>query len=393
MNPSMPNLSTDVLVVGAGPGGLYAAGSIAREGFRVLVCEEHATIGDPVHCTGIIASESFNEFELSRTTILNTLSRVRFISPAGLSIDYETTLPEATVVDRGAFDRALGERAREAGAEICTGVRVRHVATDESGVTAQAGNTQIRARLVVLACGASYGIQRRAGMGFPAMYLQTAQRELPAARLNDVEVHFGRHVAPGGFAWAVPIVRPEGPYVRVGVMANRDARGCFNRMLHRIAPNWGVAVNQAVPARLKILPLGSIARTFGNRLLAVGDAAGLVKPTTGGGIYYSVLSGSIAARTAVDGLKRDRLDERAMAPYEAEWRARLGREFEAQDSLRRIAIRMSDGEIDSLFDLAQTDGVMPLVRKTAKFNEHRHLIRALFKHPPARRILFRSVLG
>ena len=50
-------------------------------------------------------------------------------------------------------------------------------------------------------------------------------------------------------------------------------------------------------------------------------------------------------------------------------------------------------EIDSLFDLAQTDGIMPLVRKTAQFNQHRHLIRALFKHPPARRILFRSLVG
>ena len=54
---------------------------------------------------------------------------------------------------------------------------------------------------------------------------------------------------------------------------------------------------------------------------------------------------------------------------------------------------MSDADIDALFDLAQTDGVMPLVRKTAKFNEHRPLIRALFNHPPARRILFRALAG
>ena len=55
------------------------------------------------------------------------------------------------------------------------------------------------------------------------MYLHTAQRELPASALASVELHFGRDVAPGGFAWAVPVVRPEGFYVRIGVMAAHDA--------------------------------------------------------------------------------------------------------------------------------------------------------------------------
>jgi len=80
-----------------------------------------------------------------------------------------------------------------------------------------------------------------------------------------------------------------------------------------------------------------------------------------------------------------------LSPYETRWRARLEHEFDAQQAMRRAALALSDQEIDAFFDLAQTDGVMPLVRKTAKFNEHRHLIGALFKHPPARRILLRAV--
>src|SRR5207245_5781147 len=84
------------------------------------------------------------------------------------------------------------------------------------GVTAIAGDTCIHARLVVLACGASYGFQRRFGLGLPQTYLHTAQRELPARHLGDVELHFGRVVAPDGFAWVVPVVRPEGTYARIG---------------------------------------------------------------------------------------------------------------------------------------------------------------------------------
>jgi hypothetical protein len=54
---------------------------------------------------------------------------------------------------------------------------------------------------------------------------------------------------------------------------------------------------------------------------------------------------------------------------------------------------MSDADIDSLFELAETDGIMPLVRRTATFNRHREFIIALLKHPPARRVLFRAALA
>ena len=148
-----------------------------------------------------------------------------------------------------------------------------------------------------------------------------------------------------------------------------------------------------LPPRQKILPLGAIDRTFGDRLLAIGDAAGLVKPTTGGGIHYSIISAALATEVAVDALARNRLDAQALSAYERAWRAELADEFEAQRELRDVVTKLSDQAIDSFFELAHTDGIMPIVRATARFNEHRPLIRAIFKHPPARRILFRALVA
>src|SRR5579864_9353848 len=189
MRPSMSSFAADVLVIGAGPGGLYLAGSLARAGHRVLVCEEHPTIGEPVHCTGILATDGFDEFELPRESILNTLERVQFVSPSGLLIEYDTRTPQAAIVDRGRFDRALAARAERAGAEIRLNTRIHRLAADEDGVDVLAGRTPIRVRLAVLACGASYGVQRRHQLGLPPTYLHTAQQELPAALVHDVEVH------------------------------------------------------------------------------------------------------------------------------------------------------------------------------------------------------------
>jgi digeranylgeranylglycerophospholipid reductase len=140
-----------------------------------------------------------------------------------------------------------------------------------------------------------------------------------------------------------------------------------------------------------VLPLAPIPRTYATRVLAVGDAAGLVKATTGGGIYYSLLSAGMASSVLASALRTDRLHAAALQPYEAAWKARLGPELRAQLRLRLLSQRLSDADIDAFFELARTDGVMPIVRKTAKFNEHRDLILSLLRHPPARRVLLRRL--
>ncbi len=381
-------MTYDVLVVGGGPGGLFAAWRLAESGHHVLLCEEHDAIGTPVHCTGVMAADCFDEFALPRETILNPLASVRFVSPSDLQLSYASAAPQAVVIDRGEFDSRLASRAVAAGAELRLNARVSDVEPRADCVRATVARETVTARLVVLACGASYMLQRHLGLGLPKAYLLTAQRELPATSLREVEIHFGKRIAPSGFAWAVPVQRPDGPYVRVGVMAARGPASWYSTMLDRIAGRWGVDVQRRDTPRLKFLPLRSIQRTYANRLLVVGDAAGMVKPTTGGGIYYSILSAALAADVAADALATDRLTAGTLREYEVRWRRRLAGEFRAQWALRHIAQRMSDRQIDGLFELALTDGVMPIVHRTANFNHHRKLIQALFRHGPARRIFW-----
>jgi flavin-dependent dehydrogenase len=316
---------------------------------------------------------------------------VRFVAPSGESIDYSTPAVEAVVIDRCRFDQELAAMAEAAGVRVRR-ARVTSLDIDGHGVTVTTLDARLRARSCVLACGANYSLQRRLGFGVPRVMLNSAQMEVPADRLGAVEVHFGADIAPSGFAWAVPVERGDRPHVRVGVMCDGDAGRYFRRMLDAIRTRFGLDVPDDCQPRQKILPLGPIRRTYGDRMLVLGDAAGLVKPTTGGGIYYSLLSAALAVETLGAALAEDNLGCDRLSSYESAWRKRLGSELRWQLILRRIARRLSDDQIDALFDLARTDGIMPIVRRTAAFNQHREFIVALLKHPPARRVLFRAAL-
>ncbi|MDQ3419067.1 MAG: hypothetical protein M3541_09830, partial [Acidobacteriota bacterium] len=88
----------------------------------------------------------------------------------------------------------------------------------------------------------------------------------------------------------------------------------------------------------------------------------------------------------------DRLGSSSLKAYERAWKARLGPELKAQLRLRLLSQRLEDDDVDAFFELARTDGVMPIVRRTARFNQHRDVILSLLRHPPARRVLLRRIL-
>ena len=381
----------DLVVIGGGPAGMSAAAIAAAHGHTVVVLEEHATVGEPVHCTGVLAAEAFDELGLPRTSVLNDLRRVCFHAPGGAILDYDTPATEAVVIDRGVFDRELATMAMTAGAEVHVGARVSDLAVTADGVVATLANGQIvSGRAAVLATGANYTLQRRLGMGFPRVFLQSAQREFPADVSGPVEVFFGRTTAPKGFAWVVPVQRSQGPFVRIGVMAERDVERRFQSAVTRAEQRWGLQIADAAPRR-KMLPLSAVGRSYGDRVVAVGDAAGLVKPTTGGGIYYSIVSGRLAGQVLSTALVKDKLSARDLAGYQREWRRRFMREFGAQLALRMLAHRMSDEAIDTMFELSLSDSVLPILRRAARFNQHQPFIRELLAHPPARRLLFRTL--
>jgi digeranylgeranylglycerophospholipid reductase len=382
----------DVVVVGGGPAGLIAARDLSAAGHAVTVLEEHEQIGLPVHCTGVLGAEAFDELDLPRQTILQTTHAARFVSADGSSILIDHDRVRAAIIDRGEFDAVLAAAAVAAGAQVQTGRAASHIDVSDDGVTVAVTGGAIRARACVIACGANYRFNRHLGLGLPGIFVHSAQCEVPFPEAEHIEVYLGREVAPGGFGWMVPFKRSETTYARIGVMCEREPRGCFRTLGARIAERFGVSAEWGEP-RSKILPLAPVERTWGRRVLAVGDAAGLVKATTGGGIYFGLLSGRIAADVLDPALRGDRLDASRLREYERRWRERLGPEIRAGLTFRKLATRLNDRAIDALIELARVDGIVPLLKQTADFNWHGAAAMSLLRNASFRRVVLSSLWG
>jgi digeranylgeranylglycerophospholipid reductase len=385
----------DVVIIGAGPAGLTTAARLAMHGHDVLVLEEHPDVGRPVHCTGVLGAEAFDELDLPRQSILAITGEASFRYGHGEPVCVETDRIKAAIVDRGVFDSALAVRARDAGAEIRTQARVDGLSVTASEVTVQVrgDDAPVRARACVLACGANYRFNRELGLGVPRAYVQTAQIEMPFPVLPRIDIRLGRALAPGGFAWAVPFNRGDQSYARLGLFCDSDAAKRFTAFTRQMASESGVDPALIPEPRLKMLPLGPVKRTVAARVVAVGDAAGMVKPTTGGGIYYSILSGALAADALDHALHSDRLGERDLRSCEDGWRARLGPDIRAGLAFRALATRIGDRGIQALIEVARVDGIMPLLKETADFNWHRRAALALLRHPSVRKAVLSSIWG
>jgi len=388
--------SYDVLVVGAGPAGSTTAEQLAAAGFDVAVLEEHAVIGEPVDCTGVVGAEAFEAFDLPREIVVGSVDAITIHSPGGIPATYQGGDSLAYIVDRAELDRTLATRAQDAGAAILLSTQAVNVARVDRGVEVTCrrpeGETRsVSASVLILAGGPRFAFHERLGLGTSSLLWRSAHAELPGNSLAHAHVYLGRDVAPGAFGWAVPVKRGGMPYVRIGVNSHNDAPRYLRKLCEEEFP-YLLPDDGSLSYRSWVVPVLPLSRTYGDRVLAVGDAAGQVKPTSGGGIYYGMLSATEAAETVSEAFRRGSLTAQGLSAYEKRWRARLGFDLKVGTLFRRLFARMADGDIDDMFHTLHADGLLARITEKVSFDWHRELILFLLKHPKLARIFMRRCL-
>lgn len=372
----------DVLVVGGGPSGLNTARILARDGFRVAVLERKRRIGDNVICTGIIGKEIFNKFELKTDSVLKELSEIHLISPFRTTLTYNHPFSFAYVVDRKKFDRNLSLDAGRKGAEIYTGHDVNDIVVNAGGVEVYASTAEklyrYDAKMVVLATGIDVRLSKKLGLGYPRRFMNGIQAEVCIENDLIPSILVGRNIAPGAFAWIVPADKKK---IRIGLLTEEDPKIYFNNLIQEFYPSLQNKLrNNKIP--VKVIAQGLQTGSFQDRVLVVGEAAGQVKTTTGGGVSFGLFCSNIAAQVIKKQFDSGDFSSRYLSEYERLWRRSIQRELRVGYFTRKICSKLTDEETEQLFQLARSNGVFPLIKKMGDFDWHSDLILALLKKAP-----------
>ncbi|HQN76011.1 MAG TPA: NAD(P)/FAD-dependent oxidoreductase [Methanomassiliicoccales archaeon] len=336
-------MKCDVLVAGGGPTGCVAAAHMAGE-LDVKVLEEHSRIGEPVQCAGLVTPRVV-EMASANDAVLNTIDGAYIHFPGGRVIELQGNEVKAVVVDRGEFDRRCALLAEKAGAEVLTGRKVDSLERTADGLRVRASEGELDCRAVLAADGYRSSVARSLGLGQARDLVRGLEVDL-RSRAEDqrkVRVFLGNDIAPGFFAWAIPC----GDLTRVGLCVSRD-RGTPQDYLPRLLEAQGWSQAERVRTYSGAIPLGHIPVTYADRLLVAGDAAGMAKPISGGGLFTGMTAGKLAAETFLTAFRSGDLSEKKLSFYQEGWKAVYGKELRNSYRVRKVFVRMCDRDLDKV---------------------------------------------
>lgn len=336
----------DVVVVGVGPGGSTAAWFAAERGLSVLLVEKRQEIGSPVRCAEGINSEMLSQFlepeerwisaRVSRSQI-TTVDTGETRSLAGEEVGY--------VLERRVFDRALSQKAIDAGAHVLVKTTVEGLMEDEgavTGVRACDGRSvvDIAAKVVIGADGVESRVGQWAGLDCllrPSDCLVCAQYMLSGIDVDPQCCYYylGESLAPGGYAWVFP-KGDRSANVGLGVQADVADSSAREYLLRFIEGQPWLAEGSPVTLITGNVPVGVAAGAIVcDGLMLVGDAARQADPLTGGGIANAMLAGRLAAEVAAKAVEEGDVSADTLLEYEKRWQENRGRKMERNHRLKR----------------------------------------------------------
>jgi geranylgeranyl reductase family protein len=288
----MDEFDYDAIIVGAGPIGGYLARKLAEEELSVLILEEHSEIGRPFQCAGLVNPKAMASVDLL-DTVLTPIWGARIYSPEGTLVEIgQKDKVRTWSVCRKLFDEAVVIQSIKSGADIWLSSKPINLKIEENKVEIEIstpdGIKNLTTKVICGADGAHSWVRRTLKMGRPKETMIGMQIEVTGynGKSGKLDMYTGSDISPGFFAWVIP----SGETARVGVWSQTKYIGkkSCEDLLNELMRNsrWAHKFKDCkeVGRFVGSVPSGILKNTTSTRVALFGDAAGICKPTTGGGI-------------------------------------------------------------------------------------------------------------
>ena len=365
------SIEYDVVIVGAGPVGGFLAQRMSEGGASVLLLEEHAQIGRPFQCAGLVNPETMSLTGL-QSTVLTPIWGARIHSPSGIPVVIGNEQDIRTwSVCRKLFDEGVVRGAVQSGAEIWLSSKPLSADAYEDhvllSVSTPRGDQIVRCGLLCGADGAHSWVRRRFKMGRPKELMIGFQVEVTGYKGEPgrLDMYTGSGFSPGFFAWAIP----SGETTRIGTLSKPEMmreESC-EQLLDRLRsePLWRERFSECreIGRFCGPIPSGLVKRPMIGRVVLFGDAAGLCKPTTGGGIGPGFRQVEMLTPNLLECLNRDDFSNAAVKEV-ISLLSPLRREQNRARALRDAFLtEMTDEELDSVFAVWSRPEVTELINQ------------------------------
>jgi digeranylgeranylglycerophospholipid reductase len=392
----------DIVVVGAGPAGLSAAYSAAKNGANVIVLERDDGIAHNIRTSGVSWIEEIRKFGITEEHY-NPIRNYTFFSPSN-EVTIQGNESRCCVLNVRSTYQHLAFQAASAGAKIMVKANVTNalIVNDKiSGVKVSTpkGEVNINADLVIDASGFGTAIGRK--MGFVSewkRYGVGAEYECYAEKIDDDTwtLMVGSMYSPAGYAWIFPLGKNR---VRIGVGIGRpesdeEPLELLNAMLEkRLKPLDRMGKIEPVELHYGFIPNEGVrAHTVTDHFILVGDSAGHANPLVLEGIRYAIEFGRLAGEIGCEALQHGATKE-SLRKYDHVWRTRVQNKIESALKVQSRWLKLTDEEWDKEIEIMKdmsTDEFIDFIR--ADFSKSKMLKLALHHPKVAARQLFNMVI-
>jgi digeranylgeranylglycerophospholipid reductase len=370
----------DLAIAGAGPGGLYAAVQALKRGLTVHVFDKKTVVGLPVKCGEYFpvrkemayllpsAADYMHVFDVPQDAVDNVSKVIRVISPKGKEFEFDF---EAYILDRTKLEQGMAKEIEKLGGTIQLQTPVDLYPENSDVTVGRSREDGVKAKVIVAADGFPSKVAKSAGIltdeymtpNNVAINYEYLMSDLSVDQ-SVTEMYMGTKFAPGGYGWVIPKGNRSanvGIGIRTSYSKKNDGKGYLDFFLRECSlTKLKLENGKPGPMIADVLPVdGPLTRTYSDRVMAVGDAGGMVMPTNGGGISTAMITGEIAGQVAADHIQNGM----PLSEYERRWKQAMGKEMVVSTKLRRLADYFMGNDLvfHMLLRLLGTQGIKDVI--------------------------------